>query len=165
MDKEMELLLSEKEIKIGDKTVVVKRIALLDTIRLATRLSDIVGLMVRSSEAFSEAFYKISYNGRKTEDGNEVKESQNDINGVRALGLIEILGLVGEDGTDILKDLIVKSTNLDEREAESIDCIDGIDLLFTIFEVNKGFFEKCMNKLKEKIAKKNQKESEKEKSK
>jgi len=160
MDKEMELLLSEKEIKIGDKTVVVKRIALLDTIRLASHISDVVGRVVNSSTLFESALGKIMYNGRPEKDANgnvieyKDQELQEDIDNIKMYGIIEIFGIIGEDGVDVLKDLIVKSTNMSDEEVENIDCVEGIDIISTIYEVNKGFFVKCMSKLKEKLAKK-----------
>ena len=153
MDKEMELLLSEKEVKVGDKKVIVKRIALLDTIRLASHLSGVVGTVVNHSELFGSALAKITYAGATDEEGN-VTDSPENINNIRMMGIIEAFGVVGEDGTDLLKDLIVKATNLSDDEVEDIDCTSGIDLLFEIYEVNKGFFEKCMSKLKEKLTKK-----------
>lgn len=158
MDREMDLLLSEKELKIGDKKVVVKRIALLDTIRLASHVSDVVSLVLKSSELFSQALYKVTYNGGDAGDGE--KPTQSDIDGVRVLGLVEMFGIIGEDGTELLKDLIVKSTNLTDKEVEEIDCISGIDIVSTIFEVNKDFFLKCMSKLKEKMSKFTKKEKE-----
>lgn len=149
MDKEMELLLSEKEVTVGNKNVVVKRIALLDTIRLASQLSDIVSTVLNSNKDFDVALYKIFYNGgRKDEDGNDIKESENEINAIRFAGILELIGLVGDDAVNFLKNLIVKSTNISFEDVESVDASDGIDLLFTIYEVNKNFFKKCMSKLK-----------------
>lgn len=150
MDKEMEVLLSEKELNIGGKRVIVKRIALLDTIRLASHISEVVSVAVNSSEAVTNALYKVAYSGNP-EVENETEEN---INGIRVTGILEILGILGDDGTNLLKDLIVKSTNLTDEEAEEIDCVDGIDLVATIFEVNKGFFGKLSSKLKEKLKKK-----------
>ena len=37
---------------------------------------------------------------------------------------------------------------------EEIDLVDGIDLVFAMYEVNKGFFMKFMKKLEKKIPKK-----------
>ena len=163
MDKEMEVLLSEKEIKLGDRTVVVKRIALLDTIRLASHISEIVGSVMGNSALFDNAVGKILYSGRPVQDaeGKEIRyeneETVNDINGIKVLGIVEFIGLIGDDGVDLLKDLIVKSTNLNESEIEDIDCIEGIDLISEIYTVNKSFFEKCMSKLGDKMKKKSQK--------
>lgn len=148
MDKEMELLLSEKEINIGDKTIVVKRIALLDTIRIASKVSEIVSLVLNSSEAFDTALSKIFYNGiTKDEDGKESKLDDTQLNAIRMTGVLELVGLVGDDAVNLLRTIIVKSTNLTQEEADTIDSVDGIDLLETIYEVNKGFFKKCMSKL------------------
>ena len=164
MDKEMDLLLAEKEIKIGDKVVTVKRIALLDTIRLASHLSSVISLVVSSSDKFSDAMYKVTYSGTNDED-KKLLETQDEINSIRIMGFVEIVGIIGEDGTELLKELIVKSTDLDSREVEEIDCIGGIDLISAIFEVNKGFFEKCMSKLKEKLPVKKRGTKKEEKSK
>lgn len=151
MDKEMEVLLSEKEIKLGEKKVIVKRIALLDTIRLASHISEVVSVAVNSSDAVTNALYKIGYQGNAEE-----KDSPDDLlTGVRITGFIELFSILGNDGTDLLKELIVKSTNLTDEEAEQIDCVDGIDLLSAIYEVNKGFFGKLSSKLQEKIKKVN----------
>lgn len=161
MDKEMELLLAEKEIKIGDKNITVKRIALLDTIRLASHLSSVVSLVVNSSEKFSDALYKVTYSGTNDEE-RKLSETQDEINGIRIMGFVELVGIIGEDGTELLKELIVKSTSLSDSEVEDIDCISGIDLISAIVEVNKGFFEKCMNKLKEKLPTKKRNATKKE---
>lgn len=149
MDKEMEVLLSEKEIKLGEKKVIVKRIALLDTIRLASHISEVVSVAVNSSEAVTEALYKIGYQG----DAESKDSSEDVLTGVRITGFIEIFGILGKDGTDLLKELIVKSTNLTDDEAEQVDCVDGVDLLSAIYEVNKGFFGKLSSKLQEKLKK------------
>lgn len=149
MDKEMDLLLSEKEIVLGEKKVIVKKIALLDTIRLASQLSDIVSTVLNSNKDFDVALYKIFYNGgRKDEDGNEIKESEAELNTIRISGILEIIGLLGDDAVNFLKNLIIKSTNISFEDAEKVDASDGIDLLFIIYEVNKSFFKKCMSKLK-----------------
>lgn len=161
MDKEMEVLLSEKEVKVSGKKVVVKRIALLDTIRLASHLSEVVGLALNSSDGVINAVAKITYQGNKEIEG----ETESDINGIRIAGLVEILGLLGNEGVDLLKDILVKSTNLSEEDIEGIDGVDGIDLIEAVIEVNKGFFVKSMNKLKEKIQKAFPEKSEKTKSK
>ena len=78
------------------------------------------------------------------------------------MGLVELLGIIGEDGVDIVTDLIVKSTNLTDEEAEQIDVDEGIDLLFGIYEVNKGFFTKLSNKLQKKVKKPRAKTASKE---
>ena len=152
MDKEMELLLSEKEVKLANgKRVVVKRIALLDTIRLTARLSGIVGAVMNSSENFTSALAKIAYNGELVGGG---KDTESNINSIRMMGIVEAFNIIGEDGTELLKDILVKSTTLTDEDVEQIDCVDGIDILFDIYEVNKSFFGKCWRKLKGKVGKK-----------
>ena len=47
-EKELDILLANKEVKVGDKTVVVKRFSLLDTIRIASHLSGIAGMSALS---------------------------------------------------------------------------------------------------------------------
>jgi len=152
MDKEMELLLSEKEVKLANgKKVVVKRIALLDTIRLTARLSGIVGAVMNSSENFTSALAKIAYSGKLVGGGKDTEEN---INSIRLMGIVEAFNIIGEDGTELLKDILVKSTTLTDEDVEQIDCVDGIDILFDIYEVNKSFFGKCWSKLKAKVEKK-----------
>lgn len=148
----MELLLSEKEVKVGDLEVIVKRIALLDTLRITAKVSDVVSRVLNSSEAFNVAMYKLMYDGRKDENGNEIAESDMAKNTIRAAGAVELIGLAGDDAVDLLKLIISKSTNLDKDQVENLDSVDGIDLLESIYEVNKSFFKKCMSKLKEKTA-------------
>ena len=142
---EMELLLSEKERKINDKRIVVKKISLLDSIRLASHLSGIATSIINNSELTASAVAKITY---KDENG-DVEQT----NGVRMLGIAELLGVIGDEGADIVNDLIVKSTNLEDSEVEEISLEDGIDLLFDIYEVNKDFFTKLSNKLQKKVKK------------
>ena len=152
MNKEMELLLSEKEVKLANgKRVVVKRIALLDTIRLTARLSGIVGAVMNSSENFTSALAKIAYSGELVGGG---KDTESNINSIRMMGIVEAFNIIGEDGTELLKDILVKSTTLTDEDVEQIDCVDGIDILFDIYEVNKSFFGKCWSKLKGKVGKK-----------
>ena len=150
---EMDLLLSEKELKIGDKRVVIKKISLLNTIRLASHLSEIAGRVVQNSELSASALSKLTFN-----DENQAEQA----NAIRMMGLVELLGIIGEDGADIVTDLIVKSTNLTDEEAEQIDVDEGIDLLFGIYEVNKGFFMKLSNKLQKKMKKPKAKPASKE---
>jgi hypothetical protein len=151
---EMDLLLSEKERKIGDKKVVVKKISLLNTIRLASHLSEIAGRVVQNSELAASAITKLTFS-----EG----ENEQQVNGVRLMGIVELLGIIGEDGSDLVVDLITKSTNLTEEEAEEIDTDSGIELLFDIYEVNKGFFTKLSNKLQKKVKKPRAKSTEKTK--
>lgn len=150
---EMDLLLAEKELKIGDKRVVIKRISLLNTIRLASHLSEIAGRVVQNSELSASALSKLTFN-----DESQAEQA----NAIRMMGLVELLGIIGEDGADIVTDLIVKSTNLTDEEAEQIDVDEGIDLLFGIYEVNKGFFTKLSNKLQKKVKKPRAKTASKE---
>ncbi len=147
MDKEMELLLSEKEIEVGEIEVVVKRIPLLDTMRIAAKLSDVLSKVLNNTEGFNLAMYKILYNGNK----DNPDETENDKMAIRITGVLELIGLAGDDAIDLLKMVILKSTNLDKENVEKLDPIGGIDLLEAIYEVNKGFFEKCMSKLKVKM--------------
>ena len=138
MDKEIDVLLAEKEVTVNDKKVIVKRYSLLDTIRLAAHASSIVASVIQDSDKTASAITKLTFEGNNPTENNSI----------RILGLVEILGIVGEDGVSLLKELLVKSTNLDEDEVE------GIDLVFAMYEVNKGFFTKFMNKLEGKIPKK-----------
>lgn len=145
MDKETELLLSEHEVNINGRKVIVHKLSLLDTIRLATHLSEVAGSVIRQSELSSRALSKIVYKADNADEGT--------INNIRLLGVVELLGIVGDDGAELLKDIIVKATNLNEEEAEQLDAVDGIDLVADIYEVNKGFFMKFTSKLKEKLPK------------
>lgn len=139
-NKEMELLLSEQEIKVDGKTVVVHRLAMLDTIRLASQMSSLAAAIVNNSEVAANAIGKLAVNSGDL----------NSDNAIRLIGMVEILGLVGEDAADLIQNIVVKSTNLTEDEAELISAEEGIDLLFKIYEVNKSFFKKFLQKLKEK---------------
>ena len=64
-----------------------------------------------------------------------------------------------ENGIDIR---IFYKMNLTDEEAEQIDVDEGIDLLFSIYEVNKGFFTKLSNKLQKKVKKPRAKTASKE---
>ena len=96
---EMDLLLAEKELKIGDKRVVIKKISLLNTIRLASHLSELAGRVVQNSELSASALSKLTFN-----DESQAEQA----NAIRMMGLVELLGIIGEDGVDIVTDLIVK---------------------------------------------------------
>lgn len=159
-DKELDILLANKELKIGDKLVVVKRFSLLDTIRIASHLSSLAGMILNATDATATALNKIMYN--PTEEG----VSEQTVNSIRFMGMLELIGILGEEGADLMADIIAKGTNLDRDEVEEIDAIDGVDVLFTLYEVNKGFFTKFMNKLEKKMpkAKKEKKESVKQES-
>ena len=137
---EMELLLSEQEIKVDGKTVIVHKLAMLDTIRLASQMSSLAAAIVNNSEVAANAIGKLAINSGDI----------NSDNAIRLIGMVEIIGLVGEDAADLIQNIIVKSTNLTEDEAELISAEEGIDLLFKIYEVNKSFFKKFLQKLKEK---------------
>lgn len=141
---EMDLLLAEQERKIGDKRVVVHKISLLDSIRLASHLSVVASNIVENSSLTASALTKITY-----KDDNDPEQT----NGVRMLGIIEMLGVLGDSGAEVVNDLIVKSTNLTDEEVEKIDLEEGVDLLFDIYEVNKDFFTKLSNKLQKKMKK------------
>ena len=136
----MELLLSEQEIKVDGKTVIVHKLAMLDTIRLASQMSSLAAAIVNNSEVAANAIGKLAVNSGDI----------NSDNAIRLIGMVEIIGLVGEDAADLIQNIIVKSTNLDYDEAELISAEEGIDLLFKIYEVNKSFFKKFLQKLKEK---------------
>ena len=167
-DKEMELLLSEKEMKFGDKRVIIKRISLLDGMRLTQQISSVASMAIEQSGVVSNALMKIAFSGGErlddngkpvTDDsGNVLRLSEQEVNGIKISGVLEIFNVLGEDIVDLVKDLIVKATNLTDEEAEEIDCVDGVDLIAEIVEVNKPFFQKLSSKLKEKMAKKPAKE-------
>lgn len=144
MEKELELLLSEKEVKVLDRVVVVKRYSMLDTIRLASQAGKIAATVLNNSEMITNALNRIVY----TDD--EDKDSENSI---RFIGIMQLLEALGDDGVDFIKSLISKATDMTNNEIEEIDLSDGVDLLTVIYEVNKGFFLKSMKKLQEKLPK------------
>lgn len=148
--KEMELLLSEQEIKVDGKVVIVHKLAMLDTIRLASQMSSLAAAIVNNSDTAANAIGKLAVNSGDV----------NSDNAIRLIGMVEILGLVGEDAADLIQNIVVKSTNLDYDEAEAISAEEGLDLLFKIYEVNKSFFKKFLQKLKEKTKNLVQKEEE-----
>ena len=146
---ELDVLLAEQEIKVDGKVVVVHKLAMLDTIRLASQMSSLASAIVNNSEYAASAIGKFTINS-----GDAVSD-----NAIKVIGLVEILGLVGEDAADLIQSIVTKSTNLTEEEAEQISAEEGIDLMFKIYEVNKGFFTKFLKKLQEKA--KNLKETKK----
>lgn len=146
-NKELDLLLSSKEIRINNKVVVVKRFSLLNTVRIASKLSAIVGLVLNGTEATASALNKAMYTPK------DADVSEDTINSIRFMGMIELIGLLGEEGADLLSDLLVKGTNLSYDEIEEVDAVDGVELVFTMYEVNKGFFTKFMSKLEKKLTK------------
>lgn len=150
-DKEMELLLSEQEMTINGKKVIVKKIALLDTIRIASKISDVVARILGNPDVFDGILKQVTY----SKEG----ASEEEINGVRMTGVIDLFGLIGEDSIDIIKYVMEKSTNLTEDEVEDVDCLNGIDLITNIYKVNKSFFVKCWSKLEGKNKKKSSKKT------
>ena len=140
INNELDVLLAEQEIKVDGKTVVVHKLAMLDTIRLASQMSSLASAIVNNSEYAASAIGKFTVNS-----GDAVSD-----NAIKVIGLVEILGLVGDDAADLIQSIVTKSTNLTEEEAEQISAEEGIDLLFNIYEVNKGFFTKFLKKLQEK---------------
>ena len=151
-DKELDILLANKEVKIGDKTVVVHRFSLLDTVRLASHLSGIAATILGNTDTTAIALNKIMYNPENMDE-----EMAQSVNSIRFMGMIELLGVLGNEGADLLADLLIKGTNLTAEEIEDLDGLDGIDLLFDLYEVNKGFFTKFMSKLEKKIPKQKRK--------
>lgn len=148
-DKEMELLLSEQEMTVSGKKVVIKKIALLDTIRIASKVSDVVAKILGNAEAFDGILARITFKS----------DEEDKTNGIRMTGIIDLFGLIGDDSVDIIKYIIEKSTNLTPEETEEVDCLEGIDLLSGIYEVNKSFFGKCLSKLAGKKQKKGPKKA------
>lgn len=159
-EKELDILLANKELKVGDKTVVVKRFSLLDTIRIASHLSGIAGMVLNATDATATALNKLMYS--PSEEG----VSEQTVNSIRFMGLLELIGILGDEGADLMADIIKKGTNLDSTEVEELDALDGVEILFTLYEVNKGFFTKLLTKLEKKIpkAKREKKESAKQES-
>ena len=141
MDKELELLISEKEVTVKGKQVIVKKISMLDTIRIASGLSGIVASVLKEDNAFGVALAKITYTPENGEDATVIK----------IMGLLEMIGLIGEDGVDMLKQVISRATTLTNQEIEDLDLLEGIDLIQDIYEVNEGFFKKCGEKLQAKM--------------
>ena len=121
-------------------------------------------MAIGQSSVVSNALMKIAFTGGERlgedgkpitdDDGNVVRLSEQEVNGIKISGILELFNVLGSDIVDFMKELIVKSTNLTDEEAEDIDCIDGVDLIAEIVEVNKPFFQKLSNKLREKMVKK-----------
>lgn len=141
---EMDLLLADKEIKINNKNIIVKKISLLNTIRLASKISGIVTNYLNINDKHvglvASALTKIA-------SGNE-KENEKYAKELRIMGVTELVSLIDTDIIEILQEVIEKSTNLSGEEIEEIELEEGYDLLLTIYEVNKGFFQKLSKKLK-----------------
>ena len=155
-DKEMKLLLSEKEFVIGDKTIIVKKLSILNTLRLAQQLSSIASRLVGNPDLGARALAKLTYTPKED-------DSESDIAGVRLMGILELFDIAGEDIIDVIRDILVKSTNLTVAEAEELSGEKGLDIMFAIYEVNKDFFMKSLNKLKEKLPKAKKQEEKQEK--
>ena len=60
--------------------------------------------------------------------------------------------MLGEDGVDFIKELILKSTTMEEEDVEAVSLEDSVDLIESIYEVNEGFFTKFTKKVNEKLA-------------
>lgn len=142
-EKEMDILLAEKELVVLGKTVVVKRYSMLDTIRLASQAGKIAATVMNNSEIITNALNKVVYTDND-------KDSENSI---RFIGIMQLLEAIGDEGIDFLKMLILKATDLTVGEVETIDLSEGVDLLSMIYEVNRGFFLKSLKKLQEKLPK------------
>lgn len=155
---EMELLLSDHEVKINGKKVIVHKFPMLSGIRLTSKLSKIVGKSLsdeNTSNAIDTAVRAMIVNG----------DTDEDTKGFRIFGIRTLLEILGDDLVDIIADVIEKSTNLDENDVEEISLEDGLDLLFDIYEVNKGFFTKFTKKLQKLNPQSNEGDSEKSKGK
>ena len=146
-EKELDILLANKEVKIGDKLVVVHRFSLLDTIKIASHLSGLAGMVLNSTDATATAINKLMY--RPIDDN----VSEQTVNSIRFMGLLELIGILGDEGADLVADILRKGTNMTTDEIEELDALDGVELLFDLYEVNKGFFTKLLNKLEKKIPK------------
>ena len=145
LKEEMELLLSEKEVTLGDKKIIVHKISLIDSIKMTSYLSNIVSKLMNDFDGVAQALAKLTI----SDDDNDKEAMQ-----IRAVGAVELLAFIGEDSADFISNLIAKTTNVPEDEVGNISAEDGIDLLFDIYEVNKSFFTKFMSKLQKKAGKK-----------
>lgn len=141
-NEEMELLLSDQEVKVNGKIVTVHKFPMLAAIRITAKLSKLVGKAIKDEESASNvetAFNAMILGGSDTEDSKSYL----------AYGIRIFMEMFGEPLVDLISDVIYKSTDLDKDEIEAIDLEEGLDLLVAIYEVNKGFFTKFTNKLKE----------------
>ena len=59
--------------------------------------------------------------------------------------------MLGEDGVDFIKELILKSTTMEEEDVEAVSLEDSVDLIEAIYMVNEGFFTKFTKKVNEKL--------------
>ena len=140
-NEEMELLLSDQEVKVNGKTVTVHKFPMLAAIRITAKLSKLVGKAIKDEESASNvetAFNALILGGSDTDDSKAYL----------AYGIRIFMEMFGEPLVDIISDVIYKSTDLGKDDIETIDLEEGIDLLTAIYEVNKGFFTKFTNKLK-----------------
>lgn len=144
LKEEMELLLSDKEVTLGDKKIIVHKISLIDSIKMTSYLSNIVSKLMNDFDGVAQALAKLTIG-----EDNDKEAMQ-----IRAVGAVELLAFIGEDSADFISNLIAKTTNVPEDEIGNISAEDGIDLLFDIYEVNKSFFTKFMSKLQKKAGKK-----------
>ena len=142
---EIDLLLSDKEVNVSGKKVVVHKISLLDSIRLTAGLSGIVGKVIEDSDATASAITKLTFSSDK--------ETSDNLKVIHLVGVAELVSVIGDDSADIIKDIVSKTTNMTDEDIEEMSAEDGIDILFDIYEVNKGFFTKFMNKLQKKTVK------------
>lgn len=136
--KELEVLLADKEIYINNNKVVVKRISFMDSMRLTQKLSGIAIKIISNADVFSSAISKIMYKSDNPETDVIIRMN----------GVLEVINHLGEDGIDFIREIMLKTTTLTADEVEQIDLESGFDLVMIIYEVNKGFFTKLLNKLK-----------------
>ena len=135
----MEMLLADThEVKINGRNIVIKKFPMLAGIRLTSKISNIVSKVVsgdEKTENFNTAINALFVNGSTDAD-------------TRAFKIFGLRVLFGDDISDIVSFVISKSTTLSDEEIEEINLEDGLDLLYEIFNVNKGFFTKFSTKLK-----------------
>ena len=139
-EKELEILLAGEEMDVNGTHVVIKKIAMLDTLRLATQLSSLVTKVMSDAEAFSTALAKVMYEGDESAP-------------IKIAGALELLGMMGEEGIVLLQNVLMKSTNLSKEDVEALDLVDGLDVAEGVYRVNKVFFVKSGNKLLDKLKK------------
>lgn len=137
----MDMLLAETEIKINGQVIEVKKFPMLAGIRLTARVSKLVNKVLGDEESVNQ--FNTAVNALVA-DGS----TQAETNGFRLFGIKTLLSLLGDDLVDVITYVISKSTNLTNEEIEAINLEEGLDLLFEIFNVNKGFFTKFSTKLK-----------------
>lgn len=147
-DKELDLLLnSEKELRFGNKKVIIHKISMIDSIKLASHLSVLANAVVNNSETAARALTLLKYTDTTS------SEEEASAGSLRLLGLAQILSLIGNEGANIIADIVEKCTNLTYEEIDNFPAEDGLDLLFEIYEVNKSFFTKFSQKLDERMQK------------